>query len=102
MVALPYALQVILNIKLQSTSGQSTISVIITVVGKTMDFLVTYGLEMPLEYVIMCYFSSSTAFINGFQVQTILHWKWKYTMSCMLIVMVASIRIGFTSFQLPY
>ena len=61
-------MQVILNIKLQSTSGQSTISVIITIVGKTMDFLVTYGLKMPLEYVVMCYFSSSTAFINGFQV----------------------------------
>lgn len=54
--------------KLQSTSGQSTVSVIITVFGKTMDFLVTYGLNMPLEYVVMCYFSSSTAFINGFQV----------------------------------
>ena len=66
-------MQVILNIKLQSTSGQSTISVIITIVGKTMDFLVTYGLKMPLEYVVMCYFSSSTAFINGFQVQTMLH-----------------------------
>lgn len=64
-------LQIILNIRLQSTSGQSTVSVVITIIGKTTDFFVTYGLRMPLEYVVMCFFSSSTAFINGFQVQTI-------------------------------
>lgn len=60
--------QLILNMKLQSTSGQSTISVVISVIGKSTDFFVTYGLNMPLEYVVMCYFSSSTTFINGFQV----------------------------------
>ena len=63
-----YFLQLILNMKLQSTSGQSTISVVISVIGKSTDFFVTYGLNMPLEYVVMCYFSSSTTFINGFQV----------------------------------
>ena len=60
--------QIILNIERQSTSGQATTSVLIALVGKTTDFLVTYGLLMPLPYVVMCYFSSSSAFINAFQV----------------------------------
>ena len=60
--------QITLNIKRQSTSGQATTSVLIALVGKTTDFLVTYGLLMPLPYVVMCYFSSSSAFINTFQV----------------------------------
>lgn len=61
--------QVVLNIKLRSTTGQATTSVFIALIGKTTDFLVTYGLKMPLPYVVMCYFSSSSAFINGFQVK---------------------------------
>ena len=61
--------QITLNIKRQSTSGQATTSVLIALVGKTTDFLVTYGLLMPLPYVVMCYFSSSSAFINTFQVR---------------------------------
>ena len=56
--------QITLNIKRQSTSGQATTSVLIALVGKTTDFLVTYSLLMPLPYVVMCYFSSSSAFIN--------------------------------------
>ena len=60
--------QITLNIKRQSTSGQASTSVLISLVGKTTDFLVTYGLFIPLPYVVMCYFSSSTTFINGFQV----------------------------------
>jgi len=60
--------QITLNIKRQSTSGQASTSVLIALIGKTTDFLVTYGLLMPLPYVVMCYFSSSSAFINAFQV----------------------------------
>ncbi|XP_041358892.1 uncharacterized protein LOC121375483 [Gigantopelta aegis] len=60
--------QVILNIKLRSTSGQSTKSVIIGIVGKTTDFISNYGLVIPMQYVIMTYFSSSVAFVNGIQV----------------------------------
>ncbi|WAR19760.1 hypothetical protein MAR_001598, partial [Mya arenaria] len=60
--------QVILNMKLQSTSGQATSSVVIAMVGKTTDFLSTNGLVMPLQYVIMCYFSTSVAYVNGIQV----------------------------------
>lgn len=53
---------------LQSTSGQSTGSVAIAMVGKTTDFIATNSLVMPLQYVIMVYFSSSVAYINGMQV----------------------------------
>lgn len=54
--------------RLQSTSGQSTGSVIIAMIGKTTDFISTNGLVMPLQYVIMVYFSSSVAYVNGLQV----------------------------------
>lgn len=60
--------QVILNMRLQSTSGQSTGSVVIAMIGKTTDFISTNGLVMPLQYVIMVYFSSSVAYVNGLQV----------------------------------
>jgi hypothetical protein len=60
--------QVILNLNRRSTSGQSTISVLITIFGKTTDFLSTYGLSLPIQYVIMAYFSSTAGLINGFQV----------------------------------
>jgi hypothetical protein len=59
--------QVILNLNRRSTSGQSTISVLITIFGKTTDFLSTYGLSLPIQYVIMAYFSSTAGLINGFQ-----------------------------------
>lgn len=54
--------------ELQSTEGQSTISVFIATLGKSTDFLATFGLNIPLPYAVMCYYSSSSAFINAFQV----------------------------------
>ena len=60
--------QVILNLNRRSTDGQSTISVLITICGKTFDFISTYGLDLPIQYVIMAYFSSTAGLINGFQV----------------------------------
>lgn len=60
--------QVILNMRLRSTDGQSTYSVVLTLVGKTTDFLATYLLLLPPQYVVMTYFSSTMAFINGIQV----------------------------------
>ena len=54
--------------KLKSTQGQSTYSVSISLIGKTTDFLSNYLLSMPLQFVIMTYFSSSVAYINGIQV----------------------------------
>ena len=57
-----------------STSGQATGSVCLSLVGKMTDFLSTYILVMPLQYVVMAYFSSSMAYVNGAQVV----WYWKY------------------------
>lgn len=60
--------QVFLNFKLRSTMGQSTRSVIIASIGKMTDFLSTYGLLMPIQYVVMIYFSSSVNYVNVIQV----------------------------------
>ncbi|XP_060076425.1 uncharacterized protein LOC132556050 [Ylistrum balloti] len=60
--------QIVLNLKLRSTSGQSTRSAVIATIGKMTDFLATYGLVIPLQYVVMTYFSSSVAYINGIQI----------------------------------
>lgn len=48
--------------------GQSTRSVIIASIGKMTDFLSTYGLLMPIQYVVMIYFSSSVNYVNVIQV----------------------------------
>ncbi|XP_077867617.1 cystinosin-like [Saccoglossus kowalevskii] len=69
--------QVILNMQRQSTSGQSTLSVCISLVGKTTDFLSSYLLTRPLQFVIMAYFSSSMAYINGMQV--VWYWRNRHT-----------------------
>ena len=37
-------------------------------VGKTTDFIATNVLVLPLQYVIMIYFSSGVAYVNGMQV----------------------------------
>ena len=58
--------------RLQSTKGQATKSVILALVGKTTDFLSCYLLVLPIQYVVMAYFSSSVAYVNGLQVI----WYW--------------------------
>lgn len=65
--------QIVLNAQLRNTRGQSTLSVLITICGKTTDFLSTYALSMPLKYVIMAYFSSSMGLTNGWQVRPHTH-----------------------------
>ncbi|XP_041360113.1 uncharacterized protein LOC121376334 [Gigantopelta aegis] len=60
--------QIILNIKLRSTSGLSTKSIAIAMLGKTTDFIANNVLLLPLQYVIMIYFSSGVAYVNGIQV----------------------------------
>ena len=57
--------------RLRKTSGQSTPSVVIGVIGKTTDFLSNYLLRLPPQYVIMTYFSSTLVYINGVQVRYI-------------------------------
>ena len=60
--------QVILNMRLQSTDGQATPSVVLGLMGKTADFLANYILVLPPQTVVMTYFSSSLVYINGIQV----------------------------------
>jgi len=52
----------------RTTSGQATPSVVLGLIGKTMDVLSNYLLLLPPQYVVMTYFSSSLAYINGVQV----------------------------------
>ncbi|XP_068750211.1 uncharacterized protein [Montipora capricornis] len=61
-------LQVTLNMHLRTTSGQSTLSVVLGLLGKTTDFLSNYLLLLPVQYVIMTYYSSTLVYINGIQV----------------------------------
>jgi len=60
--------QVILNMRLRTTAGQAMPSVVLGLMGKTFDFLSNYLLLLPPQYVIMTYFSSTLAYINGIQV----------------------------------
>ena len=53
--------------RLRTTSGQATPSVVLGLMGKTADFLSNYLLLLPSEYVVMTYFSSTLAYINGIQ-----------------------------------
>ena len=55
----------LLNLKLKSARGLSKKSVIIATIGKTTDFLSNYGLVVPVQYVVMIYFSSSVAYSNS-------------------------------------
>ena len=54
--------------RLRTTGGQATPSVVMGLMGKTTDFLSTYLLLLPSQYVVMTYFSSTMAYINGIQV----------------------------------
>ena len=53
--------------RLRTTSGQATLSVVLGLMGKTTDFLSNYLLLLPSQYVVMTYFSSTLAYINGIQ-----------------------------------
>ena len=59
--------QLFLNFRRSSTSGQATLSVMLSFVGKTTDFLAAYLLDMPLQTAILAYFSSTTAYLNILQ-----------------------------------
>uniref|UniRef100_A0A914PD19 Uncharacterized protein n=1 Tax=Panagrolaimus davidi TaxID=227884 RepID=A0A914PD19_9BILA len=65
--------QIFLNIKRRSTYGIANLSVTITAVGKTTDFMQNYLLIMPIQYVIMAFFSSTVAQVSTLQVL----WYWK-------------------------
>ncbi|KAI6185171.1 hypothetical protein M3Y99_01953400 [Aphelenchoides fujianensis] len=64
--------QIFLNMRRQSTHGLSNPSIAIASIGKTTDFVQNYVLIMPLQYVVMAFFSSSVAQIGTIQVL----WYW--------------------------
>ena len=63
------ALQIFLNMRRRSTYGLANMMVTITAIGKTTDFMQNYILIMPIQYVIMAYFSSTVAQIQTLQVR---------------------------------
>jgi hypothetical protein len=56
--------QLLLNMQLQSTAGQSRSSVAIATLGKTTDSLFAFLLILPTQTCVLAYFSASTAFLN--------------------------------------
>jgi len=60
--------QLLLNIFMRTTSGQSSISVLLYCMEASCAFLSTYLLEQELEYRVMHYMSTSLYYINGIQV----------------------------------
>lgn len=64
--------QVFMNMNRRSTYGLSKLSIAITAWGKITDFVENYLLLMPQQYVVMAFFSSSTAQFGTVQVL----WYW--------------------------
>ncbi|XP_057313704.1 uncharacterized protein LOC130655019 [Hydractinia symbiolongicarpus] len=60
--------QMILNIQLRTTFGQSTMSVFLYCLVSSFAFTSAYLLQVDLKYRIMHYLSSSLAYINAIQV----------------------------------
>ena len=61
--------------RLRTTGGQATPSVVLGLIGKSTDFLSNYLLLLPAQYVVMTYFSSTMTYINGIQVIMLLNEK---------------------------
>jgi hypothetical protein len=87
--------QVFLNMKNKSIMSQSKISLILTFIGKTTDFISQYSLIMPQQYVYMTYFSSTLAYINIFQL-ILYHVKKRY--KYFLLLKIFSLLITFIVF----
>lgn len=87
--------QLFLNMKNKSVISQSTISLLLTFLGKSFDFISQYSLIMPIQYVYMTYFSSTLAYINIIQliIYTI-NRKYKYG----LLFLISLLLITFIIF----
>jgi hypothetical protein len=59
--------QLYLNFKLNTTEGQSSITIMLAFIGKTTDIISTYAINFPIQIIIMNYLSSSTAYFNNIQ-----------------------------------
>ena len=60
--------QLWLNARLGQATGQSLLTVAITVGGKTTDTLSAFLIKMPLQTRVLCFFSTATAYIDALQV----------------------------------
>ena len=69
--------QLWLNARLGQATGQSWLTVAITVGGKTTDTLSAFLIKMPLQTRVLCFFSTATAYIDALQV--ILYFKLRRT-----------------------
>jgi hypothetical protein len=56
--------QLWMNLRSSSTAGQSPETITISFLGKTTDFVAMVSLDIPLQYRIMTYFSTSSAYLN--------------------------------------
>jgi hypothetical protein len=56
--------QLWLNARNRSTDGQSPETVLISFLGKTTDFVSMISLGLPLQFQIMTYFSTASAYLN--------------------------------------
>ncbi|KAI6170307.1 hypothetical protein M3Y98_01226000 [Aphelenchoides besseyi] len=63
---------VFLNMRRQSTHGLSNLSVSIIAICKSLDFMQTYLLIMPIQYTVMAFFSSTVSQVGTLQVI----WYW--------------------------
>ena len=55
----------------RSVSGQSVVSILITIVGKTTDSLSAYLLDMPMQTRVVAFFSSTSAWLNALMVMVV-------------------------------
>lgn len=77
--------QVWMNARKGTTEGQSAITVFISFLGKTTDFISMSCVAIPLQYQVMTYFSTSSAYINIVQY---LYYKNQYMMSYIVLGMI--------------
>ena len=57
-------MQVALNIVRQEVRGLAYSTVLLSFVGKTADACAAFGLDMPLQLLVLHYFSGSNAYLN--------------------------------------
>lgn len=88
--------QIFLNMKNKSVISQSTISLLLTFIGKTTDFISQYSLIMPKQYIYMTYFSSTLAYINIMQlILYTINRKYKYCLLLLLSLLLITFVIFF-------
>lgn len=89
--------QLWMNARRQATHGQASETVLVTFLGKTTDFISMVSLDLPLQYRIMTYFSTTSAYTNIIQYLYYKSYRRFAYGVCLLIVMyslVMFVKIG--------